>query len=1056
MAAGAGAAGSGLGVLGFYGLETFGLNAVDNLQAQVNLANGNLVVHATDLKINAPGLSVRLDRFYNELASGTGTFGINGVLSTGRDVGLQVGASSVTFVGPSGFTAVYTGTSTFTMPPGINADLVKNGDSTYTLTYRKTGEKLSFTSGGYLTADKDRNGVGLTFLYASDQLSSITDADGRVTTFSYANGRLSHWNDPAGRQEAYDYDTAGHLTKTTDAAGNQTVYTYNASGQLTNIATFAGTSTTIGYDTSGRVSTVTRGLVRNNPSAGSTTTTFAYPNSTTTTETDNASHTTTYTLDSSGRVIAVKNALGKTKSSTWTANSDIQTAVDALGSTPASGNATTYTYDSSNNVTAVALPTGAAAKAQYSSGGGCTTSDTTHPYLAKCEEDGQGNQASLTYTGVGNVSSITDTSSGTTGIARTFKYQGDAGVPSCGGFTGQVCSVTTGGGNTTTYAYNSSGQLVTSTPPAPGTATTFGYDSLSRLTSVHTPNGITITYSYDNRDEHTQTVYSVGGQIVYNYDGDGELSNFTDSVGGTQSYTYDGLNRQTSITPPGSGAVSVTYNTAGDLGTYTDTAGTVTYGYDAGNELTSLAQPGGSCSGTITGCTTFGYNGNGARTSTTYPGNTTQTVTLDISGRPTEIKAVNGATVLSDLAYTYTKISTDTTAVQTRTDKLGVGAPANAVTTYGYDTHNRLLSAVEKTSGGTTNASWSYAYDKDGNRTSNTAVLSGTTTSTSQGYNAIDELTSLNGSSTGLSYDADGNQTANPGNSSVGVAAVTATTIDGRDQITAANVAGTSTSDSYLGETQTDRLSSNNGSATTSYLSTMLGLSSQTTSGSGTTYTHTPDGSLIAATTGGVSNYFLSDNLGSVIGLVSATGSKTAAYAYDPYGRTRTATGSAAAGNLIRYAGGQYDPTSGTTKFGARYYDPNIGRFTQPDPSGQEVNPYAYADDNPIDYADPAGLDSSTTSVTGCVFHFCLTIGDTTDSGVSDERCNRHPLNPRPFWSRTSFYHNAIGIRSANTMANVFNTGFQRVIHSFCPVPFGSNDRTVRYRVFIAACSFGK
>ena len=137
LAAGAGAAGPGLGVQAFYGLETFGLNQIDGLQAQVNLANGNLVVHATDLKINAPGLSVRLDRFYNSKATGTGTFGVNSVLSTGRDVGLRVGASSVTFVGPSGFTAVFTGTSTFKTPPGINADLVKNSNGTFTLTYRK-------------------------------------------------------------------------------------------------------------------------------------------------------------------------------------------------------------------------------------------------------------------------------------------------------------------------------------------------------------------------------------------------------------------------------------------------------------------------------------------------------------------------------------------------------------------------------------------------------------------------------------------------------------------------------------------------------------------------------------------------------------------------------------------------------------------------------------------------------------------------------------------------------------------------------------------------------
>ena len=791
-------------MLGFYGLETFGLNAIDGLQAQVNLATGNLVVHGTDLKINAPGLNVRLDRFYNSKATGTGTFGINSVLSTGRDVGLQVGASSVTFIGPSDFTAVFTGTSTFTAPSGINAKLVRNSDGTFTLTYRKSGERLSFTAGGYLTADKDRNGVGLTFLYAGDQLASITDAAGRVTTFAYANGRLSHYVDPAGRQEAYDYDTAGHLTRTTDPSGHITTYTYNTGGQLTKIGTYAGTNTSIGYDTFGRVATVKRDLVRANPSLGVSTTTFGYPSATSTTEKDNAGHITTYSLDGSGRVISVRNALGKTKSQTWTANSDLQTAVDALGATPTAGNVTTFSYDSNNNVTAVAIPTGAATRAQYTNsttpGATCSSTDTLHPDQPKCVEDGQGNQRSLTYTTAGNVASVSDSSTGGSGVSRTYTYQGGTGV-TCGGFTGQQCTATDGKGGITRYAYNPTGQLTSITPPAPGVATTFGYDSLSRLTSVHTPNGITITYSYDNRDQRTQTVYSVGGTIVYSYDGDGELTSMVDSVGGTQTYVYDGLNRQTSITPPGAAAVTVTYDTAGNLATYTDPAGTVTYRYDAGNELVSLAQPGGSCTGTVSKCTTFAYNANGARTKVTFPGNTTQNATLDTSGRPTEIKAVHGATVLSDLTSTYKKGTTDTILVQTRGDKLGVGGPAGSTTTYGYDTLNRLITATERTSAGATNASWSYAYDKNGNRTSNTAVLGGVTKTTSQGYNAINELTSLNGSTTGLTYDANGNQKTNPGNTAVGVAAVTASTVNGRDQITAATLgSGAHTTAGYLGE----------------------------------------------------------------------------------------------------------------------------------------------------------------------------------------------------------------------------------------------------------------
>ncbi|MFF5313592.1 RHS repeat-associated core domain-containing protein [Streptomyces massasporeus] len=45
-------------------------------------------------------------------------------------------------------------------------------------------------------------------------------------------------------------------------------------------------------------------------------------------------------------------------------------------------------------------------------------------------------------------------------------------------------------------------------------------------------------------------------------------------------------------------------------------------------------------------------------------------------------------------------------------------------------------------------------------------------------------------------------------------------------------------------------------------------------------------------------------------------------------------------GGVLPRTGGYQDPT-GLYHFQARYYDANIGRFTQPDPSGQEKNPYS-------------------------------------------------------------------------------------------------------------------
>ncbi|MFF8571887.1 RHS repeat-associated core domain-containing protein [Streptomyces sp. NPDC015140] len=53
-----------------------------------------------------------------------------------------------------------------------------------------------------------------------------------------------------------------------------------------------------------------------------------------------------------------------------------------------------------------------------------------------------------------------------------------------------------------------------------------------------------------------------------------------------------------------------------------------------------------------------------------------------------------------------------------------------------------------------------------------------------------------------------------------------------------------------------------------------------------------------------------------------------------------------------RYVGACADPT-GLYKMGHRYYDPTLGRFQRPAPSGQEKNPYPYANGDPINNTYP-------------------------------------------------------------------------------------------------------
>ncbi|GGX36568.1 hypothetical protein GCM10010383_78380 [Streptomyces lomondensis] len=95
-----------------------------------------------------------------------------------------------------------------------------------------------------------------------------------------------------------------------------------------------------------------------------------------------------------------------------------------------------------------------------------------------------------------------------------------------------------------------------------------------------------------------------------------------------------------------------------------------------------------------------------------------------------------------------------------------------------------------------------------------------------------------------------------------------------------------------------------------------------------------PAGTLNSMPTGGKSYYYLTDATGNVLGLVDDTGKRTHTYAYGPTGLPRGTT-TEAVSQPYRYTGAYLDPT-GLYKMGHRYYDPTLGRFTQPDPSGQE------------------------------------------------------------------------------------------------------------------------
>ncbi|HOX77392.1 MAG TPA: RHS repeat-associated core domain-containing protein, partial [Bacteroidales bacterium] len=67
--------------------------------------------------------------------------------------------------------------------------------------------------------------------------------------------------------------------------------------------------------------------------------------------------------------------------------------------------------------------------------------------------------------------------------------------------------------------------------------------------------------------------------------------------------------------------------------------------------------------------------------------------------------------------------------------------------------------------------------------------------------------------------------------------------------------------------------------------------------------------------------------------------------------------------NQLKYNGKELQTEAGLEwyDYGARFYDPVLGRWHVPDPLAEkhfEYTPYAYAFNNPITYIDPIGLDT--------------------------------------------------------------------------------------------------
>jgi len=103
----------------------------------------------------------------------------------------------------------------------------------------------------------------------------------------------------------------------------------------------------------------------------------------------------------------------------------------------------------------------------------------------------------------------------------------------------------------------------------------------------------------------------------------------------------------------------------------------------------------------------------------------------------------------------------------------------------------------------------------------------------------------------------------------------------------------------------------------------------------------------------------LSDQLGSPRLVVNMSDAADVPFRAD-YSAFGEVTGTGLGWMPFGFAGGIYDAATGLVRFGARDYDPSVGRWTAKDPirwAGKQANLYVYVGNDPVNFADPTGRE---------------------------------------------------------------------------------------------------
>lgn len=590
-------------------------------------------------------------------------------------------------------------------------------------------------------------------------------------------------------------------------------------------------------------------------------------------------------------------------------------------------------------------------------------------------------------------------------------------------------------GHTWTNTYDLRGRKTKASDPDTGT-TTFTYDDLDRLRSSTDARDKTIFHDYDGLGRKTQKREgSAGGRLLasWNYDsatrGKGLLSAATrHGQGGdytSQVPGYDVLGRpESAITtiPVSEGALAGSYTFAQSYnldGTPKDEIlpavgdlpkETVTHTYDAylrPTRLTSdLATYVGATDYTPTGkpkmielgtagkrawnTLTWEYGTQRLDTSRTYRENIAgndrnATYQYDPAGNILKISDVSTAgTDTQCFRYDHLRRLTDAWTVadaacpQTPSTSAGP-APYRIHYTYKLDGSRKKEDLYDTSGNRTSSRDYHYRGDPDAGGSVKGHMLGGVDQSGNSPFTGPDTNDET------YTYDAMGNPTTRQIGS-------TAQTLDWTSEAQLEKVTDGGSTTSFVYDADGSRLIRKDLTGATLYLpGTELRATKDANSAVGTRY-YTHNGQTVAMRDATGLRYLTGDHQGTSEIAVNAGDQKSLIRRFTPFGQERGATEEDTWPGDKGFVGGTKDPT-GLTHLGAREYDPDIGRFISADPvinfeNPQQMNGYAYAQNNPATDSDPNGLCSPDG---GCATNPCHPEGGHCGGASDDGGCYGNP-----------------------------------------------------------------